>query len=608
MVKKISVILSIVLLASMLLTACGPTETQAPVAPEVQTVVIGGTPQVVYVTVPPEVPEPVAEAKILRQNLGYSDVPTLDPSLSTDTSSIQIVEEITVGLVRLNELTMAVEPGMAESWDISADGLVYTMKLAEGIPWVRWNGTEVVPVQDCEGNTRNVTAHDFVYGIQRTCKAETASDYAYVLAFALAGCGDVNNGVITDVNTIGAVALDDYTLQLTFLTPAAYNLNIAGMWVSRAQPSWIIEGDDCTEARGDRWSEPGFNQSFGPYALKEWIHDSSLTIVKNPFWPGMATVPVPQIEEVVFTFLADSAAMAEYEAGNLDSVGVPLADMDRVKSDPVLSAEFYQGFNGCTYYYGINTSKPPMDNVHLRRAFSLAVDRQALIDNVTKGGQLPAQWFCRPGMTACPTPENNPDVGVKSDPVKAQEELALALADMGLTSADQIPEIVLMYNTSEGHKAIAEAIQQMWVDTLGIKVSVVNQEWAVFLDTIRGVDTPHIYRLGWCLDYPDANNWLREVFAVNGSANPDNDGDGIPDGGVSWKNDTYEQLVVDAAVEMDPAKRLEMYIQAENILVWEDCAMIPLYWYTRNTLTKPYVMRTYSLTGHEVYEKWDLTK
>ncbi len=121
---------------------------------------------------------------------------------------------------------------------------------------------------------------------------------------------------------LAAKALDDYTLQVTFTTPAVYNLNIIGMWVAHAMPKWIIE------ERGDRWTEAGFNQSYGPYALKEWVHDSYITIVKNPFWPGIESSPQASIEEIKFTMLDASPAFAEYEAGNLDVAGVPLQDVD----------------------------------------------------------------------------------------------------------------------------------------------------------------------------------------------------------------------------------------------------------------------------------------
>jgi len=242
--------------------------------------------------------------------------------------------------------------------------------------------------------------------------------------------------------------------------------------------------------------------------------------------------------------------------------------------------------------------------VRVRRALSMAVDRQSLIDNVTKGNQQPAQWFARPGLAGSPTMADHPDLGIKSDPVAAKAELQSYLDEKGLT-ADQL-DITLMFNTSSGHQRIAEAIQQMWAATLGLNVKVVNQEWAVYLQLIKGLDTPQIWRLGWCLDYPDANNFDKEVFAANGSSNPI-DADGNPAGGVMWNNATYEQLVAQAAVETDPAVRLDLYSQAEQILVYTDAVIIPIYWYTNLDLTKPYVTRTFSSTGHEAYEKWDMT-
>ena len=249
-----------------------------------------------------------------------------------------------------------------------------------------------------------VNAQDFEYGTLRTLKPETASPYAYVLSFVLDGAEDFNTGMITDTAKVGVKAIDDATLQFTFKEPAAYNATIAGMWTGYAQPKWLIEGDDCTEARGERWIETGFLQSYGPFTVKEWVHDSNITLAKNPFWPGTEYIPVPKIDEVQFAMLDAPAQMSEYEAGNLDVTnGVPLADMDRIKADPTLSKELSINPQQCTYYYGFNTKAPIVDDVRVRRALSMAIDRQGLIDNVTKGGQEPAQWFARPGLAGAPT-------------------------------------------------------------------------------------------------------------------------------------------------------------------------------------------------------------
>lgn len=602
---KWTVLLAVLVISGLVLSACGgaaPTPIKETVVVEVtkvveNTVVVEKT-VVVEATATPAPPGP----KVLHQNLGPGDVPTIDPAVSTDTSSVTIVDATTVGLSRLEEVTSALKPGMAE-WDISEDGKTYTFKLRNDVPWVKYDGAKdaVVKVQDCNGADRMVNAFDFQYGILRTLNPATASDYAYVLSFAIAGADDFNTGTVTDTATVGVTVVDTYTLQVNFKEAAAYNANIAGLWVAHAQPKWAIEGDDCSDGRGDRWTEPGFFQSYGPFTLKSWIHDSQLSLVKNPFWPGTDAVPQPKLDEVVFSMLDETAAFAEYEAGNLDSAGVPLADIERVKADPTLQKEYFTAPSLCTYYYGYNTKAPFVDDARVRRALSMAIDRQGLIDNVLKGGQEPAQWFARPGLAAAPTMASHPDLGVKFDVAGANKNLDEYLAEKGLTK-DKV-DITLMFNTSSGHQKIAEAIQQMWKTNLGIDVKLTNQEWKVYLQTIRDpVGTPQVYRLGWCQDYPDANNFTREVFAAGGSANPSEGG------GINWLNEAFEKIVAEAATEQDAAKRVEMYAEAEEILVDTDAAIAPIYWYTRNTVTKPYVMRTFSASGHEAYEKWDLNK
>ena len=605
--KKWYVLVAALMIGSTLLSACAaPTAEVIEVEVEVTKIVetAGETvveTETIVVTATPSPAEEEKRPNVLHVNMHQGDIPTLDPALSTDTSSVQIVDELTIGLTKLNEVTLELEPGMASSWDVSDDGLTYIFHLVEGVPWVRWNGEAMEEVLDDEGNVRYVNAYDFEYGIKRTGIPATASDYAYVLAFAVAGLDELN--IAADwadlseeeqqalLDGVGATALDDYTLEVTFTTPAVYNLNIIGMWVAHAQPQWIIED------KGDRWTEPGFNQSYGPYALKEWVHDSYILLTKNPFWPGIDSTPVAQIEEIRGYMLEASAAFAEYEAGNMDVAGVPSVDLDRVKADPALSSELRIAPYGCTYYYGFNTAKPPVDNVHMRRALSHAVDRVSLVENVTKGGQVPAQWFCRPGMAACPTMDSHPDAGIKTDLDAAQAELEAYMDEMGYSDVTEIPEIILMHNTSEGHKKIAEAIAEMWKETLGIEVTITNQEFRVFLQTLQteGAAT-EVWRSGWCLDYPDANNWTKEVFAIGGNREI----------ATAWSNEEFSALLDEAALEPDPVKRQDMYAQAEQTLVYEDAVIAPIYWYTLVKVSKPHVNRGYSQHGHETYEKWSL--
>jgi oligopeptide transport system substrate-binding protein len=604
MSKKLVAVFSLVIIASMVLTACS-----APAAePEtiIQTVVVEGEVQEVVVTATPDPASIKAEPKVLTLELGPGDIPTLDPALATDTSSVQVIEETFVGLTRLDEESIEVVPGMAKEWEFSEDGRTITFHLRDDVPWVRYDSItgEAVAVQDCEGNTRMVNAHDFYYGIMRTLTPATASDYAYVLSFAIEGAAAFNIGESEDPESVGVKVVDDYTLEITFVQDAAYNLNIAGMWIADATPSWLIEGDDCTEAREDRWIETGFQQSYGPFVMKEWVHDAFITLVPNNLWPATDEIPVPVIDEVTWYFLDNTASFAEYEAGNMDVTRVPLADMDRVKTDPVYSQELRIAPSLATYFYGFNTEAEFVDDVRVRRALSMAVDRQSLIDNVTKGGQEPAQWFCRPGLVGCPTIESHPDLGVKYDPEAARTLLQEYLDEKGMTVEDL--DITMMFNTSSGNQKIAEAVQGMWAEVLGVEVNLTNQEWKVFLKTCKSPESPQIYRSGWNLDYPDANNFTFEVTASGGNDNPV-DADGVK-GGLHWYNEEFEQLVRLAAAERDPQQRIEYYAQAEQILAYEDAVIIPLYWYTSINVTKPHVIRTYSNTGAEHIEKWDIAQ
>ncbi len=535
--------------------------------------------------------------KVLNWNWG-AEPPSLDPSIATDTTSHQIISEIFPSLTRLHEETGELQPGLA-TWELDESGTIYTFSIMEGVPWVHYNAETgaVEEVMDEEGNVRYVSAHDFAYGALRTLDPNTAGDYAYVLAYAVAG-GEAYNQANPEEDDmealkaeVGIEVLDDYTIQVTTPYKAAFMANILGMWMAAAQPQWLID------EVGDFWTEPENIQSYGPYAVKNWYHDDSLTIIKNPFWPGTDAIPAPVVDEIYGIMLENaSAAFANYEAGTLDVVAPPLSEMDRIRSDPVLSEELFIAPYFCTYYYGFNVEKPPMDNVHLRRAFSAAIDRQSLIDNVLKGGQEPARWFSRPGLVAAPTMETHPDIGLGYDPDFAAEELELALEDLGLGSVDELPPINLMHNESEGHARIAEAIQQMWANELGVDVQISTQEWKVYLETISE-DAPHIFRLGWCQDYPDAHNFASDVFHSSSSHNDTN-----------WSNPEYDALLEEALVLEDQEARRDLYAQAEHILNYEDAAIASIYWYTTVSLTKPYVNRTYALYGQQYFEKWDIAQ
>jgi oligopeptide transport system substrate-binding protein len=366
------------------------------------------------------------------------------------------------------------------------------------------------------------------------------------------------------------------------------------MWIATAQPSWLIE------EVGDLWIEDENYQSYGPFALKEWAHDESVTLIANPFWPGTDSMPQPMVDEVVMYVMDASVSLAEFEAGNLDIAQVPIADIERIQADPELSQAFYIAPNKYTYYYGFNNDKEPFTDLRVRRAFSLAIDRQSVVENVTKGGQVPAGFFTRPDVAAGPSQELTPDLGVPLPDMTQEERNAMAVElleeylDETGTTRDDLPPITLMHNESESHAAVAQAIQQMWTDTLGVEVQIATQEWGVYLETLNQ-DAPQIYRLGWGWDYPDANSFLYDVFHSSSGNNDTN-----------WTSDEFDSLVEEARQLSDPEARRDLYTQADDILVWEDAAIAPIYFYTQLRMFNPEITeRTYSNLGYEVYAKWD---
>jgi oligopeptide transport system substrate-binding protein len=512
----------------------------------------------------------------------------LDPSLSSTVQSIQFLDEMYIGLTHLDEITAQVTPGMASEWTVSDDGTVYTFKLMQNVPWVHFNPDSgaVEEVTDENGSVRYVTANDFIYGMTRTLDPNTGGDYAYVLAPYIVGGNEFNAGE-ADASALGVKALDDYTLEITAPESVGFAINIYGLWMARAQPSWAIE------EFGDAWVEPENRQSYGPFAMKEWNHDQDITLIKNSFWTGTEAIPQPKIDEVLFKLIDDTAQFAEYQAGTMQAATPPSAEIDRIKTDAVMSEEYYAGFESCSIYYGFNVTKEPFTNVHMRRAFSLAIDRESIMNNVTRDGRIAARWYTRPGVGAAPTLETNPDLGVGFDTETAKTELQAALDEMGMT-VDQIPTITLAFGDTEYNARIAQAVQQMWSENLGIDVQLSALETTTYYDVLEE-DAPQVFRAGWCYDYPDSNNYL---FDTMRSDSPNN----YP----RWSSAEFDQLVDEARVSTDEAQRLANYTRAEEILIEEEVAMAPLYWHVTRQIVKSDVQRTFSAIGIERYEKWDL--
>jgi len=508
-----------------------------------------------------------------------TEPPSMDPSLGTDTTSIWSIRQMFMGLTSFDE-TAAVVPSLATEWSSSEDGLTWTYTMRDDVHWVKLD-----PATGEFEDLGPVTANDVVYGVQRTLDPNTASDYAFVL-YILAGGEEFNSADPTAddfealKDAVGVTAVDDYTVEFTLKEPAGYFPSITGMWVTFPQ------NQEAVEAGGDNWTEPGNIVTNGPYTLQEWQHGSNLAWVKNPLWPDADNVQIELIQGPILD--SASTAMTMYEANELDMMadpgwGPPLPDMDRIKADPELSQELFIAPRTCTYYYGFVNEKAPFDDPLVRKAFAAAIDRQSLIDNVLKGDQVPAHTFAPPGIFG--NAADNMDIAgwmVEDDYAAQVAQAQEWLAEAGFPEGEGL-EATLMHNTSESHAQIAQAVQAMWAEAFPkASISIENQEWQVYLQTLLPDspldEKPEIFRMGWCADYPDANNWLNEVFNSKSGQN-------YP----MFFNDEFDALVEQAAGESDPAVREDLYAQAEKLFIDDVTAIAPIYYYTYVRMHKPWL-------------------
>jgi oligopeptide transport system substrate-binding protein len=528
-------------------------------------------------------------------NMTADDVPTIDPTLSETVSSVDILNHFFPGVTMSDVGTGNMELGIAASIESQAndDGTVlYTISLVPGLPWVRWNAETgaVEQVVGEDGTPLTVTAQDAVYGMLRALNPETASPYSYVLVPYVVGGAEYNAGE-ADASAVQVAVVDDTTYTVLAPDAASFAPAIYGLWMARPVPQVAID------AAGDSWTEPENIATYGPYALMSWEHGSggSLTVVKNPLFPGTENIPVAQIDEVQWRFLDQPQAFAEYEAGNVQAIDVPVDQILRVQADPVLSQQYVQGTEPCTWYIGFDNAEAPTDNVHLRRALSMAIDRQSITDNVLQNGWIAAQWFSRPGLAGAPTLETHPDLGVMFDLEGAQAELSIALEELGYANPADL-QLTLSYNDTARNALISQAVQQMWADNLGVSVAVNPMDGTTYF-SILSEDHPGIARAGWCKDYNDANNFLYDVMYSQSSQND-----------VNFNNADFDALVEQARLETDPSVRQELYAQAEQILVADEAAIAPIFWYTVNSLIAPNVEFVQSVVTNQAYNEWSISQ
>ncbi len=458
----------------------------------------------------------------LRLNLG-TEPPTLDWNRATDSVSITVIEQLMRGLTRLGPGLQPV-PALAERWESSADGRTWRFHLRRDVRW-----SDGVPLE----------ARHFVDGWRRLLDPETAAEYAYFL-FDVEGARELNSGTSSDPETLGVRALGPHTLEVKLVASIVYFASITTFMVTF--PVRL----DLIDAHGDAWAEAGKLVTLGPFLLDEWLHEYRISLVRNPdFYAGP-----PPLERILGYMIEEgSPALVLFEQGLLDLVRLPPLEIRRYQDHP--GYRHVPALRG--YYYGFNTLKPPFDDVRVRRAFSMAIDRSQF-PTLLRGGEIAAAYWLPPGM-----PNHNPEIGLRFDP-----EAARALLEAAGLDPTALDPIRVVYNTDQTHKLVAEKIQSEWQTHLGVRVELENREWKVFLRELAA-SPPAVYRLGWGADFPDPDNFMN-LFTSWSANNHTN-----------WENSKYDELVLEAARETDVSRRQELYDAAQRILCEDDAPIVPLF-------------------------------
>jgi oligopeptide transport system substrate-binding protein len=488
-----------------------------------------------------------AHAETVLHRGNGAEPETLDVHKSSGVPEANIQRDLFEGLVA-EAADGSLVPGAAESWQVSDDGTVYTFRLR---PDGRWSdGTAL-------------TAEDFVYAYRRALDPATASDYAFIL-WPMKNAEAASKGELADLAGIGAEALDERTLRLTLKAPTPYFLGLLTHHMAYPVPRHAIE------AHGGRWTRPGNLVSNGAYRLAEWRPQSHLKLVRNEHYRGREQVV---IDAVVYHPTEDgNAELKRFRAGELDvTANVPSEQIAWVAAN--LPDAFHNTPYLGTYYYTFNlTGAPFKASVELRQALALAIDRGILADKVARGGEIPAYSWVPPGVRDY-----------------AQQPLPFAALDQAERNArarelyvaagyapDRPLEVEILYNTSEGHKKIAIAVAAMWRKTLGVRTTLLNQEWKVYLNT-RSQMQFQVARAGWIGDYNDANTFLELFKSDVGEMNPS-----------GYVNPAYDALMKEAEVTSEPGKRADLMQRAERLLL-ADMPIIPIYFYTTQHLVGPRV-------------------
>ncbi|CAM7357699.1 MULTISPECIES: oligopeptide ABC transporter substrate-binding protein OppA [Citrobacter] len=494
-----------------------------------------------------EVPAGVqlAEKQTLVRNNG-SEVQSLDPHKIEGVPESNINRDLFEGLL-ISDVDGKPSPGVAEKWE-NKDFKVWTFHLRKDAKWS--DGTPV-------------TAQDFVYSWQRLANPNTASPYASYLQYGhIVNIDDIIAGK-KPVTDLGVKALDDHTFEVTLSEPVPYFYKLLVHSSVSPVPRAAVE------KFGEKWTQPANIVTNGAYKLKDWVVNERIVLERNTnYWDNAKTV----INQV--TYLPISSEVTDvnrYRSGEIDMTynNMPIELFQKLKKE--IPNEVHVDPYLCTYYYEINNQKAPFNDVRVRTALKLALDRDIIVNKVKNQGDLPAYSFTPPYTDGAKLVEPE---WFKWSQEKRNEEAKKLLAEAGYT-AEKPLTFDLLYNTSDLHKKLAIAAASIWKKNLGANVKLENQEWKTFLDT-RHQGNYDVSRAGWCADYNEPTSFLNMVLSDSSNNT------------VHYKSPAFDKLIADTLKVTDEAQRSELYSKAEQQLD-KDSAIVPVYYYVNARLVKPWV-------------------
>ncbi|SEV92429.1 oligopeptide transport system substrate-binding protein [Cognatiyoonia koreensis] len=482
----------------------------------------------------PETGEALASEQTFTYRVG-DESPSFDPGLVEDVDGSKIVRDLFEGLMN-QDADGNLVPGVATGFEVSDDNLVYTFTLRDNAKW---------------SNGDPVTAADFEYAWKRAASPELASPYAwYIELMSLENGAEVIAGD-KPIDELGVTAVDDLTLEVRLSQPLPYFADM------------VVHGTTfpvhraTVEAHGSEWTRPENIVSNGAYVLTEHVPGERLVRERNPmYWDNDNTI----IEKVTALVITDeNTALTRYLAGELDWTQVPAGQF------PSLSADYPEQAvsvpEACSYYYMFNlrdNAPEELQNPDVRKALSLAIDRDIITNAVLAGGQKPAYTFTHWATAGFETP----DIPMAKMTQDERNAMAVELLEGAGFGADNPLTIDLVYNTSEAHKSVAIAISQMWKQTLGVETTLANQEWQTFLEARSNGDFD-VARGGWCADYNEASTFLD-----------------LMDSGSGYNDSKYNNPEVDALLaEAKTADNPQANYDKVEEFIAQDTPIIPIYHY-----------------------------